>query len=203
MTADNPTVIGATLSDLPEFMRLFKIMHHENGMFDLDEDCVRETFNRAVKNKEGVIGLIKGPLGDLRAMLFLLVTRYYYTQQFHLEELFNFVAPEHRRTNYADALLKYADHCQKSLGIPLVIGVLTNNRMEGKVRKYSRHFGMPAGAFFVHGAPAGFFERTKNLDLWKTHTRGRDSKRDNALAAQLATAVATTLMMPLQMAGNA
>src|ERR1700722_13085670 len=106
---DNPTVIGATLSDLPEFMRLFKIMHAECGMFDLDEDCVRDTFNRAVKNKEGVIGLIKGPLGDLRAMLFLLVTRYYYTQQFHLEELFNFVAPEHRRTNYANALLKYAD----------------------------------------------------------------------------------------------
>jgi GNAT superfamily N-acetyltransferase len=200
---ENPTVIGATLSDLPEFMRLFKIMHQENGMFDLDEDCVRETFNRAVKNKEGVIGLIKGPLGDLRAMLFLLVTRYYYTQQFHLEELFNFVAPEHRRTNYADALLKYADHCQKSLGIPLVIGVLTNSRMEAKVRKYRRHFGMPAGAFFVSGAPQAFFERTKDFELWRVHTRGRESKKENGLSAHLATTVATTLMMPLQMAGNA
>ena len=200
---DNPTVIGATLADLPEFMRLFKIMHQENGMFSLDEDCVRDTFNRAVKNKEGVIGLIKGPLGDLRAMLYLLITRYYYTQQFHLEELFNFVAPEHRKTNYADVLLKYADHCQKQLGIPLVIGVLTNSRMEAKVRKYRRHFGMPAGAFFVSGAPAEFVERTKNLDLWRIHSRGRDSKKENGLAAHLATAVATTMMMPLQMAGNA
>lgn len=200
---ENPTVIGATLSDLPEFMRLFRVMHRENGMFSLDEDCVVETFNRAVKNKEGVIGLIKGAAGDIRAMLYLLVTRYYYTQQFHLEELFNFVAPEHRKTNYADALLKYAGHCQKSLGIPLVIGVLTNSRMEAKVRKYRRHFGMPAGAFFVHGACDEFFERTKDFDLWKVHTRGRDTKKENGLAAHLATAIATAAMMPMQMAGRA
>src|SRR5580698_1411851 len=96
---ENPTVIGATPADLPEFMRLFRVMHAENGMFDLSEECVLETFNRAVKNREGVIGLIKGPTGDIRAMLFLLITRYYYTQQFHLEELFAFVAPEHRRSN--------------------------------------------------------------------------------------------------------
>lgn len=199
---ENPTVIGATLADLPEFMRLFRIMHAENGLFDLDEDCVRETFNRAVKNKEGVIGLIKGPLGDLRAMLYLLVTRYYYTQQFHLEELFNFVSPEWRKTNYADTLLRYAIHCQKQLNIPLVIGVLTGSRMEAKVRLYRRRLGMPSGAFFVHGAPPEYFERAQSMDLWRLHSRGRD-KKDNGLASQLATAVATTMMMPLQMAGNA
>lgn len=200
--SENPTVIGATLSDLPEFMRLFKIMHAENGMFDLDEDCVRETFNRAVKNKEGVIGLIKGPLGDVRAMLFLLVTRYYYTQQFHLEELFNFVSPEFRKTNYADTLLRYAIHCQKQLSIPLVIGVLTGSRMEAKVRLYRRRLGMPSGAFFVEGVPPQYFERAKSFDLWRVHTRGRESKKENGLAAQLATAIATAAMMPMQMAGG-
>jgi hypothetical protein len=201
--SENPIVIGATLSDLPEFMRLFKIMHQENGLFELDEGCVVDTFNRAVQKKEGVIGLIKGPAGDIRAMLGLLITRYYYTWQLHLEELWNFVSPEFRRTNYADILLKYADHCQKSLGIPLVIGVCTSSRMEAKVRKYRRHFGMPSGAFFVSGAPPEYFERAQNFDLWKVHTRGRDSKKENGLAAHLATAVATTLMMPLQMAGRA
>lgn len=199
---DNPTVIGATLSDLPEFMRLFKIMHHENGMFDLDEDCVLETFNRAVKNKEGVIGLIKGPLGDLRAMLYLLITRYYYTQQFHLEELFNFVSPEFRKTNYADTLLRYAIHCQKQLNIPLVIGVLTGSRMEAKVRLYRRRLGMPSGAFFVQGAAPEYFERAKSFDLWRVHARRRDRK-ESGLAACLATAIATAAMMPLQMVGRA
>jgi GNAT superfamily N-acetyltransferase len=202
MTAENPTVIGATLSDLPEFMRLFRIMWAENGMFDLDEDCVRDTFNRAVRNKEGVIGLIKGPLGDVRGMLYLLITRYYYTRQLHLEELFNFIAPEFRRTNYADALLRYAMHCQKELNIPLIIGVLTGSRMEAKVRLYRRRLGMPAGAFFVHGAPAEYFERAQSFDLWRVHTRGRD-KKENGLAAHLATAIATAAMMPMQMAGRA
>lgn len=194
---EQPTVIGATLADLPDFMRLFKIMHAENGLFSLDEDCVVETFNRAVKKKEGIIGLIKGPENDIRAMLALLITRYYYTQQFHLEELWNFVAPEWRKTNYADTLLRYADHCQKALGIPLVIGVMTGSRMEAKVRKYRRHFGMPAGAFFVHGAPDWYMERAKNLDLW--HTRGRNARKENGLAMHLATAVATSSMMSVTM----
>lgn len=200
---ENPTVIGATLSDLPEFMRLFKVMHHENGLFEIDEDCVIDTFNRAVKRKEGVIGLIKGPTGDIRAMICLLVTRYYYTQQFHLEELWNFVAPPFRKTNYGDTLLRYAMHCQEQLKIPLIIGVLTGSRMEAKVRLYRRLLGMPSGAFFVHGAAPEYFERAKSFDVWHVHTRGRDTKKENGLAARLATAIATAAMMPMQMAGRA
>lgn len=200
---ENPTVIGATLSDLPEFMRLFKVMHSENGLFDLDEDCVVETFDRAVKNKEGVIGLIKGPDNDIRAMLMMLITRYYYTTQFHLEELFNYIALPWRKTNYADTLLRYAIHCQQQLKIPLVIGVLTGHRMEAKVRLYRRRLGMPSGAFFVHGAAPEYFERAQNFDLWRVHTRGRDSKKENGLAAHLATAIATSSLMSVQMAGRA
>ena len=199
---NNPTVIGATLSDLPEFMRLFKIMHAENGLFDYDEECVLDAFNRVVKNKEGVIGLIKGPLGEVRAMLYLLLTRYWYTKQLHIEEIHNFVDPEWRRTNYADTLLRYAIHCQQQLNIPLVIGVLTGSRMEAKVRLYRRRLGMPSGAFFVSGAPPEYFERAQNFDLWRVHTRGRD-KKENGLAACLATAIATAAMMPMQMAGRA
>ena len=200
---ENPTVIGATLSDLPEFMRLFKVMHAENGLFELDEDCVVETFNRAVKKNEGVIGLIKGKDGDIRAMIYLLITRYYYTQQFHLEELWNFVAPSFRKTNYADTLLRYAMHCQHQLKIPLVIGVLTGSRMEAKVRLYRRRLGMPSGAFFVHGAPPEYFERAQNFDLWHVHTRGRNVKKENGLSAALATAIATSGMLPFQIAGRA
>lgn len=196
---ENPTVIGATEADLPEFMRLFKVMWVENGMFPLDEDCVLETFNRVVKHKEGVIGLIKGSAGEIRAMLYLLITRYYYTKKYHLEELFNFVAPAFRKTNYADVLLRYAMNCQKTLDIPLVIGVLTGSRMESKVRLYRRRLGMPAGAFFVHGAPEWYVERAKNLDLWRVHTRGRESRKENAeMPNILRAAVATSAMsLPL------
>ena len=197
-----PTVVGATPNDLSEIMRLFRIMHAENAMFDLDEDCVAETFNRVLKKKEGVIGLIKGDAGDVRAMLYLLLTRYWYTQKLHLEELFNFVDLPWRKTNYADALLRYAMHCQEVLGVPLVIGVLSGSRMEAKVRLYRRRLGMPSGAFFVSGAPPEYFERAQNFDLWRVHTRGRD-KKENGLAACLATAIVTAAMMPMQMAGRA
>ena len=196
---EQPTVIGATLADLPELMRLFKVMWAENGMFPLDEECVLEMFNRVLKKKEGVIGVIKGDKGDVRAALYLLITRYWYTKQLHIEELYNFVDFPFRRTNYADALLRYAIHCQKELKIPLIIGVLAGSRMEAKVRLYRRRLGMPSGAFFVHGAPAEYFERAQSFDLWRVHTRGRDSKKENGLAAHIASAVATSSMMSVTM----
>ena len=100
------------------------------------------------------------------------------------------MAPEYRKSNYADALIRYAQHCQEKLGVPLLIGVLTNLRMLSKVRLYRRRLGMPAGAFFVEGAE-WVNERAPDLELWK-HTRKRKKQTDDLapLEAVIATAVA-------------
>lgn len=177
MKATEPcTVIGATMADLPEIMRLLHIMHAESGLMPLDEDCARDMFINALEKKQGVIGVIRGEATEIRAILMMVITRFWYTTKFHLEELFNFISPEHRKSNYADALIRFAKHSADELKIPLVIGVLTSERMEAKVRLYRRRLGMPAGAFFVHGAP-WYSERAVNDDLWRTHTRGR--KKNN------------------------
>ena len=39
--------------------------------------------------------------------------------------------------------------------IPLLIGVLSNKRTEGKIRLYERQLGKPSGAFFLYGARTG------------------------------------------------
>jgi hypothetical protein len=161
---DNPIVIGATIADLPAIMRLLRIMWAEGGMFPLDENCAREMFERVLKNKEGVIGTIKGPDGELRAMMYLLITRFWYTQEFHLEEIYSFVDPNFRKSNYANALLKYAKHSSDTLGIPLIIGVLSNERMATKVRLYRRELGIPSGAFFVYNAH--WVNEKTNPALW-------------------------------------
>ena len=62
--------------------------------------------------------------------------------------------------------MKFAQRCSDEIKVPLVIGVLTNNRMEGKVRLYRRQMGVPAGAFFVYGANWTLCDPSRE-DFWK------------------------------------
>jgi hypothetical protein len=155
----------ATQADAAEIIQLLHVMHFENGMMPLDETCANEFFSRAFERKGGIIGVIGQP-GDIRAMIYLLVTRFWYTSTNHLEEAFNFVRPDMRKSNYAKTLIKFAQSCSDEIKIPLVIGVLTNNRMEGKVRLYRRNLGIPAGAFFVYGANWSLCDPSRE-DFWK------------------------------------
>lgn len=144
----------ATRADEQEIMQLLHIMHSENGMMPLDETCASEFFSRAFDKKGGIIGVIGQP-GNIKAQIYLLITRFWYTSENHLEECFNYVRYDCRipnKYNYARTLIRFAQRCSDEIHIPLVIGVLTNNRMEGKVRLYRRSLGIPAGAFFVYGA---------------------------------------------------
>lgn len=155
----------ATSADAQEIIQLLHVMHSESGMMPLDEGCANEFFSRAFDKKGGIIGVIGSP-GDIKAMIYLLVTRFWYTNENHLEECFNFVRPDMRKTDYARTLIQFAQKCSDSIKIPLVIGVLTNNRMEGKVRLYRRALGIPAGAFFVYGANWSMAEPS-NEDFWR------------------------------------
>ena len=141
----------ATIEDEPEILQLLHIMHAESGMMPLDENCAKEFFGRAFNKRGGIIGVV-GERGDIKAMIYLLITRFWYTDANHLEECFNFVRPDMRKSDHARNLIEFAKKCSDQLKLPLMIGVLTNNRMEGKVRLYRRALGVPAGAFFVYGA---------------------------------------------------
>ena len=55
----------------------------------------------------------------------------------------------------ARRLCEFSKKVSNELGIPLIIGVLSNNRTEAKVRMYQRIFGEPSGAFFLYNARTG------------------------------------------------
>lgn len=141
----------ATKSDETEILRLLHLMHEEGGLLPLNEECAKQTFDRAFYRRGGIIGVIGEP-GNIKAAIYLLITRFWYTLDNHLEEIFNFVHPEHRKSDYAKRLIAFAKECSDEIGIPLMIGVLTNHRLESKVRLYRRSLGNPAGAFFVYNA---------------------------------------------------
>lgn len=138
----------ATAEDEPEIIRLLHLMHEEGGLLSLDVDAARDMFAFAFKKKGGIIGVIGEP-GKLVAAMGLLITRFWYTRENHIEEYFNFVDPAHRQSSHAPALIKFAMNCSKEIKIPLVIGVLTNKHVIEKVRLYRWRLGPPAGAFFV------------------------------------------------------
>ena len=172
----------ATPIDEPELLDLIRKMHAEGGMRALDMDCVRETFARAFDRKGGILAVIGVP-GHIRAMLYVLITRFWYTRESHLEELFNWVHPEHRKSDYSRILIRYAKKCSDEISsganekVPLIMGVLTNNRMAAKVRMYRQEFGIPYGAFFVHNATFRPKEELADEDLWRVPSIAREMER--------------------------
>lgn len=181
LSRDRPvTVRLATRADEPDVMRLLHLMHAEGGMGRLDEGSAREMFDRAFDRKGGIIGAIDCD-GKMCAMIYLLITRWWYTLDNHLEELFNFVHPDYRHTNYAISMIDFAKKCSDDLSkiaefhIPLVIGVLTSKRMAAKVRMYRKSLGYPSGAVFVHNARWMAGVTPAGEDFWTGEDRGKSA----------------------------
>lgn len=184
----NAEVRLATVQEEPELLHLIQIMHAESGWRPLDIERAREFLATAFERRGGIIAVIGGP-GRIRAMLAMTIACAWYTSANHLEETFCWVHPEHRQSDYAKLLINYAKKCSDDISheagfrVPLLMGVLTHQRMAAKVRLYRRFFGLPVGAFFVHNADwvskvepsAEDFWRLPSIAKWFRRTNSRDA----------------------------
>lgn len=132
-------------------MELCRQLHSENGLFPLKEDKVRLMLRKAFNREGGVLGAVGEP-GSLKGLIYMMMSSFWYSDAPHWEELFLYVKPEHRGGGAAVALMRFAKWCSANSGLPLVIGVLSNERTEGKVRLYQRNFDKPVGNFFFYSA---------------------------------------------------
>jgi len=151
MAQELPTVRLAEPADEEAVMAMARRLWEENGLFSLNENKVRDQLRRYF-NREGTIVGVIGPVGDLEASTCLCINEYYYSDDWHLSELWNFVDKEFRRSRNAEALIEFGKSLANKMGCPLLTGIITNKQMAGKVRLYRRLLGQPAGAFFVHNA---------------------------------------------------
>lgn len=140
----------AVQQDEPEIMKLCRMLHQENAAFTMEDELVRDMLYRDFNRADGVVGVIGDPGSELQGAICLLISRFWYSWERHLEELFSFVHPDHRKSGNAKALIGYAKKCSDELQIPLNIGIFSNARTEAKVRLYQRQLGKPAGAFFFY-----------------------------------------------------
>lgn len=153
MSEDIKIRIG-TPADIDAVMELAMMATDENGFVDPNPAKLLKDIWPALNNDHGIMGVIGDPGHKLEAAILLRTGKMWYSDQDVIEEKAIFVHPEYRsaKGGRAGKLCDFAKEVSDSLGIPLIIGVLSNNRTEAKVRLYKRKFGEPTGAFFLYGA---------------------------------------------------
>ena len=161
-----PRIRPALSEEIDELLAMCRKLHEENGIgSELDETKVKAILTRGMKGSLTYIGVI-GSEGRMEGSICLEIEPSWYgAQEFWLAERWNFVLPEYRKSDNAKQLIKFAKWLSDELSdesisrghppIPLMIGILSNQRTEAKIRLYRRELGEPAGAFFLYNGKTG------------------------------------------------
>jgi GNAT superfamily N-acetyltransferase len=160
MTALSTVRIG-TMADHQEIWRLFLMGHKENGLFRLAPDKVEFFMLRCLQpdlippgdtGPRGVIGVI-GAVGSLEALVFVSLSCFWYTHDKNIDECIVYVDPEYRRSGHAQALIQWMKDQVEVTNLPLMTGIISNERTEAKCRLYRRM--LPKIGEFFYLAPKG------------------------------------------------
>jgi len=156
-TPENIKVRVATADDLDGVMALAMAVCAENAVTPPNPAKLLEAIWPSLLQEGGICGVIGPAGGALEAVILLRVGSLWYSDQVVLEEKSCFVHPDHRsaKGGRAKLLCEFAKQAADTLDLPLLIGVLSNERTRAKCRLYERIFGEPVGAFFMYGAKTG------------------------------------------------
>ena len=151
------TVRVGTPEDLDAFMECALMGHEENAFLVANPVKMVMDVWPALNQDHGIVGIIGEPGEPIEAAVLLRLGTMWYSDNPVVEEKAIFVRPEFRsaKGGRARKLCEFSKKVADSLGMPLIIGVLSNHRTEAKIRLYRRQFGEPAVAFFLYGAKTG------------------------------------------------
>ena len=146
-----------TPDDVDGVMELALSACDENGFVSPNPEKLLQQIWPALNLDQGLLGIIGNTGEKLQGAVLLRVGSMWYSDDEVLEEKAIFIDPRYRsaKGGRARRLCEFSKHVADNLGIPLIIGVLSNHRTEAKVRLYERQFGKPSGAFFLYGATTG------------------------------------------------
>ncbi len=137
-------------ADRPALVELTTMLHGENGLFSLSLKKRDALLDRYYNHEGSIIGVI-GDVGKPVASIYLCLTQPEYTDEWGVVEVWAHVHPDHRRSTHAKHLTEYAKFISTEMHLPLLIGILSNQRTEAKVRLYERAFDR-VGAYFIWNA---------------------------------------------------
>lgn len=165
ITVDAPPegVRIGTPADVDDVMSVALMACEENGFLNPNPAKLLQEIWSALNLHYGVVGVIGS--NPIEGGVVLRIQQQWYSDSWLCEEKAIFIRPEYRaaKGGRAGKLCDFSKYVADSLGLPLVIGVLSNHRTSAKVRMYERKFGAPAGAFFLYGAETGKFSGAGEL----------------------------------------
>lgn len=141
----------ATPADLPEMFDVLMENYRENGIHSLNPEKVAAWIAMGCNRDRSAIGLIKGPTG-IEATCGVVLGCMWYSDDPYVEEVWNYVRPDYRKSTHAKHLIMFAKWFAESLSIPLLMGIMTTTRLQAKERLYERQM-TKVGALFLHGLP--------------------------------------------------
>ena len=158
MAGDATHVRIATALDLGELMVLCQEMHEENFVLPMSVEKVKGVLENAtrpeIELRRGIIGCIGEP-NCIEAAIALAIEPLWYSDEPAFQDYLNFVRLPYRNTSHSSDLIAWAKAMSDHFSIPLIAGIVSNQRTQAKVRHYRRALGDPVGAFFIYGATTG------------------------------------------------
>ena len=150
------TVRTGTPQDIHPVMALALAACAENGLTKPNPEKLLREIWPSLHCDGGIMGVI-GDSDPLEAAILLRVEAHWYSDDLCLLERAIFVHPDFRKSKVGRAkmLCEFAKQAATNLTIPLVIGILSSQRVEAKIRLYERQFGEPSGAYWIFGAKTG------------------------------------------------
>lgn len=160
MSNDLGVTIG-TPDDIHQLMDLSMKACDENGFTNPNQQKILAELWSALNLDHGLVGVIRGENGIIEGGVLLRIGPTWYSDDQVLEEKAIFIHPDYRsaKGGRARRLCEFTKQVADQLGIPLIIGVLSNHRTRGKVKLYERQFGEPSGAFFLYNARTGAYKQ--------------------------------------------
>ena len=149
--AQSADVRFATPADVDALMYLGQMAAAENGIGGVDIEKLLGVVWRGVTHNGAIAGLIEGPAGQPEGVTLMLVEEQGHSRDKVLVEQTVYVHPDFRsaRGGRAAKLLEFNISVAKRMGLPLLIGILSNDRTAAKIRLYERMLGKPAGAYWL------------------------------------------------------
>jgi hypothetical protein len=147
----------ATTDDMAQIMALAVDAAKENGFLDASTTLLAKAVWGPINQDHGIIGCIGTPGQLIEGMVVLTVGTIFYSETPCLEERVIFVRPEYRQAKggRAKKLIKFSKSAADRLNLPLLIGVLSNERTDAKCKLYERELGPPAGAYWIYQTRTG------------------------------------------------
>jgi len=150
MTQRPANIRLAEPKDEEAILALMNLAFFEQPIFPLDETKMRDKIRVCTERRGGFVALAQGADGAIEGYLIACLAQYWYSDAWHMEELSNFVHPDHRKgKHHARDLLEFAKWFAETMNVPLLIGILSTQRLAAKTRLYQRQATL-AGAVFVH-----------------------------------------------------